>query len=604
MYRVLARKWRPQSFEELVGQQHITRALTNAIESERLAHAYIFAGVRGIGKTTVARVLAKCVNCEKGPTPTPCNECAPCREITDGHSLDVLELDAASRRGIDSIRELQEVVSYSPARDRYRILILDEFHMLTKEAFNALLKTLEEPPARVMFVLATTEIQKILPTILSRCQVFEFRRVAAPALAVHLRMICDAEGVKISDHALDRIAWAGEGSVRDALSVLERVLAFCGSEVTDEDALQTLGAVRNEVLEDLIGGLAERDAARMLAVLDALVAEGHDLVHFWGELVAVLRDLLLLSVDPESAGLLSRTPEHTEALQRAAGDLSREDLLRVFQIVADLEARLKATSQPRFLFEATLVRLASLGAVRPIEELISTLGSGPPARKETKAPPRQKKKRPASPAVAPETAKPTAAPTERPEPVRVVEKPRESSPPPVAEARTLDAAPPFFADLVAAVQDTKPMLGAILEQAVGVSLDGNVLGLSFSEGAGPIGKRLEQTDSREFLERCTEKVAGRRLRIRVGACDAPAPRPKAAPPRPSAPASPPRPAAVPEPPSERGSHDELLERAKNEPGIQKLLYEFGAQVVEISPLETPTEPAGGETETGRTKETR
>jgi len=603
MYRVLARKWRPQGFAELVGQQHIARALTNAIESERLAHAYIFAGVRGIGKTTVARILSKCLNCEKGPTPTPCNECAPCREITDGRSLDVLELDAASRRGIDSIRELQEVVSYSPARDRYRILILDEFHMLTKEAFNALLKTLEEPPERVMFVLATTEIQKILPTILSRCQVFEFRRVAAPDLAAHLRKICDAEGVKISGHALDRIAWAGEGSVRDALSVLERVLAFCGNEVTDDDALQILGAVRNELLEELIGGLAERDAARMLTVLDGLVAEGHDLVHFWGELVAVLRDLLLLRVDPESAGLLSRTPEHTEAVRRAAEGLSREDLLRVFQIVSDLEARLKTSSQPRFLFEATLVRLASLGAVRPIEELISTLAPEIPARSERKAPPSQKKKRPAPPAVAPEPAKPVAAPTERPVPV--VREARESSPPPSAESPAFGEAPPFFTDLVAAVHRTKPMLGAILEQVAGVSLDGDVLGLAFSDGAGPIGRRLEQTDSREFLERCTEEVVGRRLRLRVGACDAPPPRPETAPPRPPAPASPPRSAVdLPGPPPEGVGRDELLERAKNEPGIQKLLYEFGAQVVEISPLETPKEPAGGETKTGRAKETR
>jgi DNA polymerase-3 subunit gamma/tau len=596
MYRVLARKWRPQSFEELVGQQHVARALTNAIETERLAHAYIFAGVRGIGKTTVARVLAKCLNCEKGPTPTPCNECTPCREITEGRSLDVLELDAASRRGIEEVRELQEVVAYAPVRDRNRVLILDEFHMLTPHAFNALLKTLEEPPPRVTFILATTEIQKILPTILSRCQVFEFRRVAAPELSAHLRKVCDAEGIEISNHALDRIAWAGEGSVRDALSVLERVLAFCGSEVTDEDALQILGAVRNEVLEELIGGLADRDAGRMLAVLDELVAEGHDLVHFWGELVAVLRDLLLLSVDPGNTALLSRTPEHTEALRRASEGLSREDLLRVFQIVSDFETPLKASSQPRFLFEATLIRLASLGAVRPIEELISGLAPAAPDRSGPKTPARQKKKRLATPAVAADPVEPAAAPTERPP---------EASTARSAKTPVPSEIPAFFPDLVTAVQRKKPMLGAILEQAVTVSLDGDTLGLAFADGAGPIGKRLEQTDSREILERCADEVVGRRLRIRVGGHDAPPSRTESAPPRGAAPAEPAgRAVEPPEPPPEGISRDELLERAKNEPGIQKLLYEFGAQVVEIGPLETPKELAGDETETGQTEETR
>ena len=398
-YQVLARKWRPQRLEELVGQQHVARTLRNAIEANRLAHAYVFAGIRGTGKTTVARILAKCLNCESGPTPTPCGECAPCREIADGHSIDVLEMDAASRTGVDDIRELQEVVAYAPVRDRYKILILDEAHMLSKSAVNALLKTLEEPPPRVVFVLATTELQKLLPTILSRCQVFEFRRVAPREVAAHLGKVCDSGGIRISERTLDRIARAGEGSVRDSLSVLERVLAFCGDTVEDEQALAVLGAVRTETLVGMICGLARRDAAAMLELLDALAGEGHDLLHFWGEMIAVLRDLILLRTLPGRQDLLTRGSEEARALEDAAEGLSREDLSRAFQILADLEPGLKGSSQPRFLFEAALVRLASLGAVKPIEELLASFGAGADRRVPGSPPPAPaaQKKRPLSP---------------------------------------------------------------------------------------------------------------------------------------------------------------------------------------------------------------
>jgi DNA polymerase-3 subunit gamma/tau len=379
MYQVLARKWRPQTFEQLIGQPHVSRTLRNAVESDRLAHAYIFAGLRGTGKTTVARILAKCLNCEQGPTTTPCGTCAPCVEIAESRAIDVLEIDAASRTKVEQTRELLEIVSYAPARDRYKVLIIDEAHMLSKASFNALLKTLEEPPPNVVFVLATTELQKILPTIHSRCQVFDFRRVSPAEMAAHLRMICDDEKIDIPDAALERLARSGEGSVRDSLSLLERAVAFCGTAIEDEDVLRMLGAVHARVLSEMVTALARRDAAAMLTVLDGLLDEGHDLVHFWNALIAAVRDLLLQRSLPDRKELLSRPPAEAEALVRAAEDLSREDLTRVFQVLADLEPGLKASSQPRFLFEAALIRLASLGAVRPIEEVLQSLGEPAPA---------------------------------------------------------------------------------------------------------------------------------------------------------------------------------------------------------------------------------
>jgi DNA polymerase-3 subunit gamma/tau len=530
MYQVLARKWRPQIFDEVVGQKHVTTTLANALTADRLAHAYIFAGLRGTGKTSIARILAKCLNCEQGPTTQPCGQCTSCSEIAESRSLDVLELDAASRTGVDNIRELQEVISYSPIRDRYKILILDEFHMLSKNAFNALLKTLEEPPPNVLFILATTEIQKVLPTILSRCQVFELRRVNVPEVAGHLRRICDEEKVKISELALERIARAGEGSVRDSLSVLERVLAFCGHEIEDDDVLRMLGGVRLEVLSELMCGIAAHNAGKMLQVLDGLIDEGHDLLHFWSELVSVIRDLMMLDAAPDRTDLLARSPEEAKALEEAASGLSLEDLTRIFGIIADLEPGLKASSQPRFLFEATLIRLASLGAVRPIEEVLNALGSAPSGN-PTPAPPKKFKKK-----AAPGRPGPKAQPGG------------------------------FAADLIAAVSSESGMLGAVLRAASSIKADGNSVAIEFARGAAT-ARQLDINENLELIRGQAEKILGKAAKIRVQSGQ-----PQAA--------GAPRPAK-----RSRSAEAELLEKAKSEPGVKKLLHEFGAQVVEVRPHE-------------------
>ncbi|MBD3867476.1 MAG: DNA polymerase III subunit gamma/tau [Acidobacteria bacterium] len=538
---MLARKRRPQTFESLIGQQHIARTLRNAIEADRLAHAYIFSGLRGTGKTSVARILAKCLNCEKGPTPDPCNECTPCTEITQGRSIDVLEMDAASRTGVGDIRELQEVVSYAPARDRFKVLIIDEVHMLSKSAFNALLKTLEEPPPRVVFILATTEIQKVLPTILSRCQVFEFRRVTPRELTLHLRTICDSEGITITDEALDRISRAGEGSVRDSLSVLERILAFCGTEVEDQDVLQVLGAVRAEILVRMVHAIAERNAGEMLATLDAVMDEGRDLLHFWSELLAIFRDLLIARVAGADTELLSRSPDEIRTLDKNTATLSREDLNRVLGLLVELEPGLKSSSQPRFLFESALIRIASLGAVVPIEKFLESLTGG---GGELSSPPGEQKKKILTP--------------DEPAPAD------------------------FRSGLLASIKKrSRPMITALIGHASAVELQDDQAIIRFPAGAESFKSQAERDETMSLLQSCAGEAAGRHLVLRVEMDTATEVRAGSGRSAATGPGNqgPRRPA---------GDRRQLMEMAGSDPAVKHLLREFGAQIVDIRPLDPET----------------
>src|SRR3989442_801475 len=389
-YQVIARKFRPQGFEDVVGQKPIIQTLQNAIQMGRVGHAYLFSGPRGVGKTTTARILAKGLNCVEGPTITPCNRCPSCEEITLGKSIDVFEIDAASNTGVDNIRELRESAKYAAARSRYKIFIIDEVHMLSTSAFNALLKILEEPPPHVVFIMATTERHKLPATILSRCQQFIFRTISPAEIHAHLRQIADREGVKIDDRALSYIVKASEGSMRDAQSLLDQIISFSGQKVVDEDVRDVLGFIPSEILERTLDALAARDSKALLENAGIVVDQGLNLQQYVREFIGKIRDLLIVKLGLQDKILGSA--EEKRSLAARAEKFSEQDLIRFFDMLLRLESELRWTSQPRFHLEVGLVKLAKVGHVREIEEVLRELKGmdGPaPAKRPAPAPPKR-----------------------------------------------------------------------------------------------------------------------------------------------------------------------------------------------------------------------
>jgi DNA polymerase-3 subunit gamma/tau len=372
-YLVLARKWRPRTFGEVVGQSTVTRTLQNSLTSGRIGHAFLLSGARGVGKTTTARILAKALNCSKGdaPTPDPCGECPSCVEIAAGTSLDVQEIDGATHNGVEQVRELRESARYSPARDRFKIWIIDEVHMLSTGAFNALLKTLEEPPPRVKFIFATTEYHKLPDTILSRCQHYDFRMIPARELIAHLRAVADGEKVKVSAEALSRIARAAEGSARDALSLFDQVLSFSGSEVRDEDLSALLGLIDRELLLAASRAVADGDSRGLLDLVERLSDYGADYRNFTRELLRHFREILVLKLAPTSSSLLSAIlPEERERLQGLSEVFSEEDILRVFDVLTKAESELRLAQDPRVSLELALLKLVQMRRLLPFAELV------------------------------------------------------------------------------------------------------------------------------------------------------------------------------------------------------------------------------------------
>ena len=382
-YQVIARKWRPQTFEEVTGQENITQTLRNALEYERLHHAYLFSGARGVGKTTTARLLAKALNCHKTDKPNlfPCSStdptaCPSCLEISESRSLDVFELDAASHTGIDNVREtILDGININPARDRYKVFIIDEVHMLSKSSFNALLKTLEEPPPNVVFIMATTELHKVPETILSRCQQFEFRTIPLQKIFDRLRIIADAEKIDISTDALREIARSGEGSMRDAQSNFDQVISFSGEKIAVADVSNALGMASVEMLTKVMTAIADKNAKLTLEVVDDLVARGRDLRNFSRDLLSLFRDLLVFKIAGNDGNLSETSTLSGDEMQAHAAPFSESDLVRFFNSLCETETKLKDATQSRYVIEVGLIKLVEMRRVVEVERLIERIGS-------------------------------------------------------------------------------------------------------------------------------------------------------------------------------------------------------------------------------------
>ena len=376
-YEVIARKWRPQTFDDVIGQQHITNTLKNEIQSGRIAHAFLFSGIRGIGKTSAARILAKALNCQSGDAPTaePCNQCDACLSIKHGTATDVMEIDGASNRKIENIRELRENIKFSPAKLRYKVYIIDEVHMLTKEAFNALLKTLEEPPKHAIFVLATTDDHKVPITITSRCQRFSFRGVGLNDMSRALQRITEAEGIQIDQQSLLYIAKRSEGSMRDAQSILEQVISYCGQEVSREKVAEILGVVGSESIQDVAEAILSDEPEKLLEVVHSLVLQGHDLEQFYKELIEHVRNLLVLKVSSKAERLLENSMLGPDVLREQSASHSFQELQAIFKYLLRMESDIKRSAYPRFTLEMALLQASQIKSIELFDDALKQIQS-------------------------------------------------------------------------------------------------------------------------------------------------------------------------------------------------------------------------------------
>ncbi|VGO15623.1 DNA polymerase III subunit tau [Pontiella desulfatans] len=369
-YEVLARKWRPQQFADVVGQGHVTKTLTNAIETERVAHAYMFVGSRGTGKTTSARILAKALNCQKGPTPNPCDVCDSCKEVMAGNSLDVIEIDGASNNGVDQVRDLRDNARYSPARGPYKIYIIDEVHMLSTAAFNALLKTLEEPPSHVKFIFATTDVHKVLPTILSRCQRFDLRRISVQDIVDRLRKGCDEEGISITEDALLAIARGAEGGLRDAESALDQIISFRGKEIDEDDVLAVFGLVSRHVLENLTVAILKSDVPTIINIISEMDRAGKDLQRVVMELLENFRNLLVVLYAGQGASALELPETQLAFYQEQAPATEAGRVLRIIDALVETDGRMRYALSKKTLLETGLIRCSRAAETATINELL------------------------------------------------------------------------------------------------------------------------------------------------------------------------------------------------------------------------------------------
>ena len=506
-FQVLARKWRPQQFDEVIGQEPVTRTLRNAIAGARIAHAFVFAGPRGSGKTTTARILAKALNCVQGPTAEPCGTCDACVEVAQGRDMDVLEIDAASHTGIDNIREVVIAgLSIAPVRDRYKVFIIDEVHQLSPQSFNALLKSIEEPPSHVVFMMATTELHKIPDTILSRSQVFEFRTIPAKAITEQLRKIADAEALDVSDAALALIARAAEGSMRDAQSALDQVMAFAGQTISVDEVSTVLGLVGRDLLLQLIESVVSEDGPRAFALADRAVESGHDLKLVCKELARVVRDMMVLSVDPGRAGDGDLAADEREQLVALAASFSREDLMRAFDLLAKAELDIRNASQPRYHFEMVLLRWMHLRKLVPLTEWMEQMSAGGGLKSPVPAL-GSKVAQPRTPAPAPRAAapsKPRAA-----ERTLTSSPPRPSAPPAAPPAVAMEGGQLKDAFLAEVRAGKGFFYNTVVAQAQRIEVVADAITFTFLPTHRALHDQFNET--RPWLEAAAERLAGRRI---------------------------------------------------------------------------------------------
>lgn len=578
-YQVLARKWRPQRFDDVIGQRGVTKTLQNAIGAKRIAQSFVFAGPRGVGKTTTARILARALNCVNGPTGEPCGVCEACVEIAEGRDIDVLEIDAATHTQVDKVRDI--IVSglgVAPVRDRYKIFIIDEVHRFSAQSFDALLKSIEEPPPHVVFMMATTEIEKVPPTIQSRSQVFELKTIGLRQIADQLRKIADAEGITVADAALMLIARSGDGSMRDAQSAFDQVIAFAGTSLGPEDVSTVLGLVRRDLLIEMADAVAREDATAAFTLTSRAVESGYDLRTVIRELARLTRDLLVLTIDPSRVGDPEIAAEsERQPLLDLAKRFSAEDLMRAFDVLTKAEDDIRGAAQPRYHLEMALVRWIHLRRLVPLTDLIQQLqggrtaapvpSGGAPAKNATlKA---VEARRTPTPAPSdPDRQPPTAAPRQTP----AVRPPGSDPHAPATGAADLKDA--FLAEIRKA---KKFFHGTVVAQAQRIEVVGDRILFVFAPQHRPLRAQLDQT--RSWLEETASRLAGRK--ITVSSAEGVA-----------APNQPQRPSAAPEDgesPGQNPSEPEdraqaLKERAMSDTGVQAMLDVFAAEIRDIEEM--------------------
>jgi len=592
-YQVLARRWRPKRFDEVVGQKGVTQTLRNAIASERLAQSYVFAGPRGVGKTTTARILARCLNCVQGPTAEPCGTCDACVEIAEGRDMDVLEIDAATHTGVDNVREVViDVLGHRPVRDRYKIFIIDEVHRFSKQAFDALLKSIEEPPPHVVFMMATTELDKVPSTIQSRSQVFELKAIGTGMIRDQLRRIAEADKLDVDDAALALVARSAEGSMRDAQSALDQVIAFAGSTITAADVAAVLGLVARDLLYEMFEAVADENPAAVFALCERATESGNDLKLVCRELARLTRDMLVVTLDPSRLSDPDIAPEtERDRLQALAARFSAEDLLRAFDVLSRAEFEVRGSAQPRYHLEMALLKLIHLRKLAPIGDVLAKLdGQATGHRPQASGAGMAAGQRPQAAgsagvrSAAPSAATRPPAAGRRPSTERQAgaapsaarqsatapstsDRRSSTARPSAAEASTAPRQPSDDpkADILAAIRAQKKLLyGTVVAQAQRIELDGDTLTFMFGPAHKLLRSQLEA--QRASVEALALEAAGRRITIRTVEGQ-------------------PLPGESGVPSDADRRKEELKKKALEQPSVQSVLDVFGAEIQEVEEID-------------------